>query len=168
MPAEHVEIAAAICYDGTPAHSERRWAEEHGWSVREFTVTWESAVALLDRGVPFTLTFVEPTFSHLQGCIGYDSVRGTLLIRDPYLRNFMEYGEEWFLKRSAASGPRGMALVPKQQAHLLDGLGLPDAELHDELDRLQAALEAHDRDRARQTFEAMRQRAPDHRLTWHA
>ena len=61
-----------ICYAGTPEHSERHWAEEHGWATREFRVTWESAVALLDRGVPFTLVTSDPTNAHLEAVIGYD------------------------------------------------------------------------------------------------
>src|SRR5262249_31308863 len=56
MPSDHLEVAAEICYDGTPDHSERHWAELHGWLAREFSVTWESAIALLDRGIPFTFT----------------------------------------------------------------------------------------------------------------
>src|SRR5439155_5223129 len=68
-PAEHLEVAEAICYDGTPAHSERNWAETHGWRAREFTVTWEAAVALLDRGIPFTLTTSEATSGHLQAVV---------------------------------------------------------------------------------------------------
>ena len=52
MPCDHLEVAAAICYDGTPAHSERHWAETHGWVAREFTVTWDSAVALLTVAFP--------------------------------------------------------------------------------------------------------------------
>jgi hypothetical protein len=42
-PAEHLEIVEEICYDGTPAASERRWAEERGYVAREFTVTWDAA-----------------------------------------------------------------------------------------------------------------------------
>ena len=82
-PAEHLEIAEEICYDGTPHTSERRWALEHGFIAREFRVDWQSARALVDRGVPFTLTTVYPAFAHLQAVIGYDAVRGTLVIRDP-------------------------------------------------------------------------------------
>ena len=39
-PAEHLEIAEKICYDGTPNHSERAWAESSGFVAREFQVTW--------------------------------------------------------------------------------------------------------------------------------
>ncbi len=65
--ADQLEVAGKICYDGTPDHRERSWAEANGWSVREFTVTWDAAVSLLDRGVPFTLTTVE-TQSASPGC----------------------------------------------------------------------------------------------------
>ena len=42
------DVAEAICYDGTPNHSERQWAAEHGWWVREFTATWDTTRALID------------------------------------------------------------------------------------------------------------------------
>jgi hypothetical protein len=45
---EQIEIAEEICYDGTPAHSERAWTERNGWTTREFTVTRDSAMTLLD------------------------------------------------------------------------------------------------------------------------
>lgn len=168
MPAEQLEIAADICYDGTPAYSERRWAEEHGWLTREFTVTRDSARLLLERGMPFTLTVVETDYAHLQGVIGYDSYRDTLLIRDPYQRYFGEYGTEPFLQRYQPTGPRGMVMVPKERAELLADLDLPDAAIYDQLHRLERALEKHDRDGARQIQEEMLVQHPNHRLTWHA
>ena len=82
MPVNHLSVVEAICYDGTPARSERDWAEKHGWLAREFCVTWEDTVKLIDRGIPFTLTTVEPGNAHLQAVIGYDSRRGTILARD--------------------------------------------------------------------------------------
>src|SRR5262249_15865758 len=85
MPAEDVQVAEAISYDGTPDHSERGWAERNGFVIREFTVTWPAAVALLQRGVPFTLTTREAASGHLQAVIGFDELRGTLLIRDPFV-----------------------------------------------------------------------------------
>ena len=60
MPADHLQVADEICYNGTSAYSERKWAREHGWAVREFTVTEPAAAALIQRGVPFTFTTVEP------------------------------------------------------------------------------------------------------------
>lgn len=164
-PAEHLEIATEICYDGTPAHSERAWAESNGYVAREFTVTWPSAVALLDRGLPFTLTIVEPTFAHMQGMIGYDAHRDALIIRDPSMRCFFEYEAEEFFKRYAFCGPRGMVLIPKQEAARLDGIDLPDAALFDLHHALQSALRVHRREDADEAHARMAAQAPNHRLT---
>ncbi|HVK57313.1 MAG TPA: C39 family peptidase, partial [Candidatus Kapabacteria bacterium] len=167
-PADHLALAEKICYDGTPAHSERNWAEQNGFVTREFRVTAESAEALIDRGIPFTLTTSETTSSHLQAVIGYDRARETLYIRDPYVRHTNEFHTERSLKRYASTGPRGLALVPKEKAELLTGLDLPDAALYDQIYELNLALERHDRARAQQVFENLRTLAPDHRLTWQA
>ena len=78
VPAEHLEIAEEICYDGTPAHSQRRWAEQHGFVTREFRVTWEAVVALIDRRVPVLLGTLGPEMGHMQAVVGYDSLRRTL------------------------------------------------------------------------------------------
>ena len=168
MPADHLEVAAAICYDGTPDHRERAWAEEHGWYCREFAVTWDSARALLDRGVPFTLTTMDPGNAHLQACIGYDTCRKTLLIRDPSLRHWTEFLADTMLEHYRSVGPRGMAMVPMAQAHLLQDLDLPDATLYDYVYHLQRALQDHKRDRAADIYQTMRDAAPGQRLTLQA
>lgn len=166
MPAHHLEVAEAICYDGTPAHSERAWAEKSGYVAREFRVDWNAAVALIDRGVPFTFTTVEPGSAHLQAVIGYDSLRGTLLIRDPYMRQFAEFIADAAFKRYTSTGPRGMLLAPADRAAaLLEGIELPDAPLYDLMHDVQRALVAHDRAAARAACQRMAQEAPDHRLT---
>ena len=50
LPAEHLKLAEAMCYDGTPSWQQREWAENNGWFVREFRVTYQSAVELLGQG----------------------------------------------------------------------------------------------------------------------
>jgi tetratricopeptide (TPR) repeat protein len=166
--ADHLEIAGEICYDGTPDHRERSWAEADGWALREFTMTWDAAVGLLDRGVPFTLTTVETQSAHLQAVIGYDARRGTLLIRDPTLPHEGEALAGPLLERYRSVGPRGMAMVPRDRGELLDGLDLPEAELYDHLHRVQVALREHDREAAAAAFEALGAEAPGHRLAHHA
>jgi tetratricopeptide (TPR) repeat protein len=168
MPADHLALAEEICYDGTPAQSERNWAQTHGWIAREFTVTWDSAVALIDRGVPFTLTTTEVTTGHLQAVIGYDANRGTLLIRDPYRYQRLEFHAETTFKRYASTGPRGMTMVPAAQAHRLENLELPDATIYDLLFDLQMALKKHDRPAAASLWQTMQDRHPGHRLTLQA
>ena len=44
-PADHLQVADEICYNGTHCYSERKWARENGWAVREFSVTESSAAA---------------------------------------------------------------------------------------------------------------------------
>src|SRR5262249_39015622 len=165
MPGDHLERAAAITYAGTPNHSERQWAEDHGWRTREFTVTWDSAVALLDRGVPFTLSTPEPNGSHLQTVVGYDAVRRTLLLRDPNERHQVEMLGDGLQERYRASGPRGMALVPAAEGDRLAGLDLPDAELYDLRHELDRALEAHRRDRAGKAYRSLQKKAAGHPIT---
>ena len=163
-PAEHLEIAEEICYDGTPHTSERRWALEHGFIAREFRVDWESACALVERGVPFTLTTVYPAFAHLQAVIGYDAVRGTLVIRDPTQPAQGEFAEKPFFEWSAANGPRGMLLVPVEEAQRIADVSLPEAELYDLLHDMRCALIEHRRDEAVGLCERLAAKAPGHRI----
>lgn len=168
MPVDHLSVVEAICYDGTPARSERDWAEKQGWFVREFCVNWEDTVKLIDRGVPFTLTTVEPGNAHLQAVIGYDSRRGTILARDPYERSLVEYAAKEMLERYGSSGPRGMAIVPLAQKHLLEELELHEAALYDGLYQVQQALYAHQRAAADAPIQALMNVAENHRLTHQA
>ncbi|HEY2806370.1 MAG TPA: C39 family peptidase [Gemmatimonadales bacterium] len=164
-PAEHLSVAEQICYDGTPLHSERRWAESQGWVVREFRVDWASAVALIDRGLPFTLALQSVVMGHLVAAMGYDEATSILLARDPSTPETTEINAALLLDRRQSSGPRGMVMVPPDQASLLDGLQLPETELYDLLHRLQLALEVHDRPRALELQARMLAESPNHRLT---
>ena len=165
MPGDHLEVAAAITYAGTPNHSERQWAIDHGWYTREFTVSWDSTCTVLDAGIPFTLTTPEVTSSHLQAVIGYDEVRNTLIIRDPGERNQVEMLAEG-LDRYRSSGPRGIAMVPIDQKHRLESLELPETELYDQIFRMERALEAHDRDGAEGIMQKMIASAGEQRMTF--
>ncbi|MBS1811369.1 MAG: tetratricopeptide repeat protein [Acidobacteria bacterium] len=168
MPVEHLSVVEAICYDGTPARSERDWAEKQGWFVREFCVNWDDTVKLIDRGIPFTLTTVHPGNAHLQSVIGYDSRRGTMLVRDPYERSLGEFAAKEMLERYASSGPRGMAMVPMAQNHLLEDLNLHEASLYDGLYQVQQALYTHERTKTDALLQAMTSTAENHRLTHQA
>jgi cellulose synthase operon protein C len=164
-PVDFQTIAAEICYDGTSNYRQRLWAGQNGWIAREFTVTWDSAVAAIDRGIPFTLSTTEVTSAHLQAVIGYDSYLRQFLIRDPY---HQEIGEMWAieaLEHYALFGPRGMILVPDDRPELLVGLDLPDAELYDLSYALQHEIERHQRAAAIQIHQQMVELAPNHRLT---
>ncbi len=160
----HVELAEEICHDGTPAISERRWTIARGFAVREFTVTWNSAVALLDAGLPFSMVSEFATSAHLQAVIGYDARRRSLLIRDPSSLSLSEYEWESIERSEGPFGPRGLLFVPKEQEALIEQIRLPDAALYDDHFAVENALEEHDRDTARLAYERLVAVAPDHRL----
>jgi tetratricopeptide (TPR) repeat protein len=163
-PADHLEVAEEICYDGTPAYHERKWAESHGWEAREFTVTEESAATLLDREVPFTFTTDEPAAAHLQAVIGYDGRRGTFWIRDPFWHNTQEAIADALLDANRSYGPRGMAMLPLEERSRLDGVVLPDAALWDRLHELDEALMGHRRDEADAICRRLAAEADGHRI----
>ncbi len=164
-PVDHLELAEEICYDGTPAHEARKWADDNGYLTVEFKVTWESSVALLDRGIPFTLSTIGPGAAHIQPIIGYDARRGVLLVRDPGERHQSEFLAEKMLEYFSSTGPRGMVMVPKEQVSLLDGIELEDAQLYDENYQIQFALKEHRRADALQHLQNMTDADPENRLT---
>jgi cellulose synthase operon protein C len=168
MPSDHLQVAEEICYNGTSHYHERKWAREHGWIPREFSVTAESTSALIDRGIPFTFTTIDPGNAHLQAIIGYDDRRGTLSVRDPYFRNSGEALTDKLLERYRAHGPRGMMLVPAAEEGRLAGLELPDAELWDRLHALDGMLDRHERESAGQVVSLMQNEWPGHRLALEA
>jgi tetratricopeptide (TPR) repeat protein len=164
MPADHLAVVDAICYDGTPAHSERAWAEDNGWVAGEFTVDWDAVRALVDRGVPFVVTTMSAVEGHAQAVVGYDERRTSFKVRDPTHPDVAEADLEAFLRVFRSWGPRGMWLVPAAEAQRLQGLALPDAALWDRLYAVQRTLSRHDRDAARAEVEALRASAPEHRI----
>ncbi|MBI5380407.1 MAG: tetratricopeptide repeat protein [Opitutae bacterium] len=164
QPIDHLALARLITYDGTPDHEERHWLETHGWHVREFRVTWESAVALLDRGLPFTMVTTWVRSAHMQAVIGYDATLRTLVIRDPYERNQSETLAAEFFELQTPHGPRGMALVPTANADRIADIEFPDAPLYDLWYQLRRALASHDRAAAVRHAEELERHAPGHRL----
>lgn len=168
MPSEHLKLAEAMCYDGTPAWQQRDWAEQNGWCVREFRVTWESAMALIARGIPFALSTVDATSAHMMAVVGFDKVRGTLLLRDPGQPYVIEASAEPFLKRYRAFGPHGMVFIPGNEPARLDGLELPDSKLYDGHHKFWLALSRHDRTGAEAALKPMEELDADGALTWEA
>ncbi len=156
MPADHVTLVEAVCYDGTPAHVQRAWAEAHDWRAVEFRVTWEAAVALLERGVPFAISTVEATSAHMQAVIGFDRVRGTLILRDPGRPHALEVAGEPFLACFRAFGPVGTVFLPRAQEGRLAGLDLPEAGAMTERYHLEKALAGHLRTEAAAALERLR------------
>jgi tetratricopeptide (TPR) repeat protein len=152
---DHLAIAEQVTYGGTATHRERQWAEQHGFVVREITLTWDTAVALLDRGIPFTLTTASADQGHEQAIAGYDTHRRTLLIRDPSSPSMKEIDFESLMKIERSSGPRGMIMLPATEAHRLEGIDLPEANERDVLHRILQALDRHDRDGAQRLLDGV-------------
>jgi tetratricopeptide (TPR) repeat protein len=168
MPAEHLKLAEAICYDGTPHWQQRQWAEQNGWLVREFRVTHETVQALIARGIPFAISTVEATASHMQAVAGFDRTRGTLLLRDPGQPYTVEVPAGPFLKRYRPFGPHGMVFLPIPEGARLQALRLPDAELYEVHHRFWVALAKHDRADAAENLQQMESLSAEHALTWEA
>ncbi len=162
---DHETVVNEICYDGTAPVKIRGWADANGMVTREFRVTYESAQALIDAGIPFGLATVEPGMGHIQVICGYDSVRGVLLIQDPGCWHVTEALASQIIDDYRAFGPRGLALVPKDQADRLNSIGLPDAQQFDQQYAIARALERHDRPAADSIVEEMRESDAGHWMT---
>jgi tetratricopeptide (TPR) repeat protein len=167
-PIDQKELADEITYGGTFSVHQRTWLEHHGWLTRAFTVTWEAACALLDRGIPFELLTADATSGHAQAVCGYDAAQQSLLIRDPNLRHVRRVPAETFLEAFRATGPCGLVVLPQEKAALLEGLELPDARLHELLHQVWAELDKHNHEPARRFAATAQAQAPEHWLTWYA
>ncbi len=168
MPGEHLALVEAICYDGTPAWQQRDWAERNGWLVREFRVTWETALELLSKEIPFAISTVEASSAHMQAVIGFDQTRSSLLLRDPSQPYCLEFQADTFLERYRPFGPRGMLFLPTTESDRLTSICLPDAEPYDEYHNLILALSKHDREKAQSGLARLQLKWPDHEITWSA
>lgn len=147
---------------------ERRWAEQGGWVVREFTATQAALHALLDAGVPVALGVVEATFAQLQAIAGYDHKKGILLYRDPTERHLGEMMLEPLLERFRSTGPRALILLPASESTRLQEIDLPDVGLYDRLYQIHEAMERSDRAQASRAFAELEAAAPGHRLVLYA
>ena len=142
---DHQEVAKEICYDGTQPVAEFRWARDHGYDARFFTVTEEVTRQLIEAGVPFALATTDATSGHLQAVMGYDARLGGVVIRDPGRRTRGEMFLDKLLERQAASGPRGMTMLPDGERHRLEGIELPDTAAWAEVQNFDEAIDRHDR-----------------------
>ncbi len=162
---DHDNVVDEICYDGTAPVKQRAWAEANGMVAREFRVTESSAQALIDAGIPFGLSSIDPGGGHINVVYGYDSRRGVFLIQDPGYWYGIESLVAEFIERYEAFGPRGFLLVPADKQSLLDQIELPDADAFDQQYAIAVALLKHDREAATKILESMESQAPDHWLT---
>ena len=165
---DQMQIAEKICYDGTPMAFSRKWAVDQGFVVREFTLSWDVARAVIDRGVPFAICTVGTSSAHMSAIAGYDERRGTFLFRDPSDASLSEGFALEFLEAFENMGPRAMAMVPTDRMDLLAGISLPDAELLDHSYDLHVALLEHNRVAAADAAAQIHAMSPGHRLAHEA
>ncbi len=158
--ADHLEIAQAICYDGTPQASEREWAVSQGFWVRECKLDWNTACALIDSGVPFALATRHVGGGHLQAVVGVDRLRRTLLVRDPSEFLHAEYEAENLFDAQQAGGPRAMVMLPAGEEWRVAGITLPEADAWDLVHGVLAALQRHDRPAAIATLNRLQDLEP--------
>lgn len=161
---DHVDVADQICYEGTASHSERSWVEARGWISREFSVDFATAQALVERGIPFLLVTVDIGSAHAQVVVGFDRTRGSLITRDPMTPQLRELDAEKLFEKHRAYGPRGHVVLPPERAALLDGLELPERDLHDLAHDFRQAMERHDDADARARLAALEARDAQHPL----
>lgn len=166
QPVDHKALSLEISYDGTPGHRERHWAETHGWAVREFRVTWESARQLIDLGLPFTLVTAGAENAHEQVVVGYDELSRGLLILDPSSPLVGSFDVDILTADQEIVGPRGLVIVPSARGAEIESLDLPDAAHYDLRYAIDRALFGNDREAAGRAFEELQRRGPDsiHRL----
>jgi tetratricopeptide (TPR) repeat protein len=160
-PADHLEVAQAICYDGTPQASERTWAQSQGFWVRECKLDWPTACALIHAGLPFALATQHVGGGHLQAVVGCDLLRRTLLVRDPSQPLHAEYEAAKLFDAQQSAGPRAMLMLPHDELHRLQGIELPQAAQWDLVHDVLAALQRHDRPAAASALEVLRAQAPE-------
>lgn len=163
-PKDHLEIAEAICYDGTPWHKERGWAEQNGFLVYEFKFSQAMTKALIDRGLPFTLSTHAVTSAHLQACIGYDDRLGIAIIRDPTNRHYGEMLFEDLVEQHPVYGPRGMLFIPKDKKYLLEGVVFEDQIIYDSRYQLILAIDSHNEMKMQEAVSTMKAIADGHPL----
>ncbi|MBX3272157.1 MAG: C39 family peptidase [Sandaracinaceae bacterium] len=163
-PVDHVEIADAICYAGTPLHRAVDWATARGYAVRQLDVDFARARLLIDAGFPFLLSIAHTVEAHSTAVVGYDLARRTLLLRDPSTTSLVELAEE-ALEEQAWFGPHGLVLAPRGRAGALEALDLgPTPRLWDRLVAIDSALDAHDVETARAAAAALAEEGPGSRI----
>jgi tetratricopeptide (TPR) repeat protein len=151
--------------DGIPDPADRRRFEAAGWVCREFTLTLPAAAELIRRGVPFVVTLFETGFGQPRVVCGYDLIRESVFLAEPGERRPVEAPMHLMTERFAATGPRCLLAVPAAKADSLAGLDLPDAELHEKLFALTAALADARLADAKSELQRLTTQHPGHRVT---
>lgn len=165
-PMDAEAMASEITFGGTAEWAAAEWLEKRGLTVRFLAVEPDVASRLIKNGVAFVVTLEADANAHAVAVVGLDEAAGTLIIHDPSALRTTEYLLESIGKNEAPLGPRGMAVVPRDKAGLLDEL-LPKVD-----SEAVAARTAHHRATllggpaaAREVVEKLAERQPAHPIT---
>lgn len=133
-------IAGEITFGGTTAWDATDWLEKRGLAVRHFRVTPGIARELALAGVPFVLTLQAESSGHAVAAVGIDEAAGTLLYHDPSFPRLGEILLDGLGADEHPLGPRGLAVVTRDRAAVLDRI-IPS-------DEAQAVAAFHEHGRA--------------------
>ena len=107
---EHLDpdvMASEITFGGTSEWAAAEWLEKHGFTVRFFAVTPDTATLLIKNGIGFVLTLEGDDNAHAVAVVGLDEAAGTLIIHDPMAYRTAEYLLERFCEKLGTSGDEG-------------------------------------------------------------
>jgi len=166
IPMDAEDMAAEITFGGTAEWAAAEWLEKRGLTVRFLVVQPDVASRLIKNGIAFVVTLEADASAHAVAVVGLDEAAGTLIIHDPSMLRATEYLLESIGKNETPLGPRGMVMVPRDKAELLDKL-LPKDD-----SEAVAARTAHHRaillggpGAAREVVEKLAERQPAHPIT---
>lgn len=162
------DIAEQICFNGTPTTLERKWLRDNDFEFKEFDLTFELAVQLIDSNIPFTLTTVDGMNSHLQVVIGYNAQMGTLYIMDPSYSSMQEILAKETIEQQIFYGGNCFAIVPIEQSKLLSKFNFKEHELYGLYDKLQIAIDSNNSQQITSNITALEQNSCEHKITLRA
>ncbi len=114
------ELARAMTYDGTPTWLAVNWLREKGYATKSFIVRAGLARQLLDAGLPFVIMIQYIGSAHATAMIGYDDRCGFFISHDPSQERWDLILQDMLDEIDGPFGPEGLAIVPADQAALLD------------------------------------------------
>lgn len=159
------DIAAKICFDGTPDYLQHQWLTEQQVDFREFDLTWSIAKRLIDSELPFTLVTRSGRETHMQVVSGYNERTGILYVMDPSSTITCEYLAKELCEYNASVGPRCMVFGPALKLKSISALELPSEDVYRLNQRFNSALRAHNVKEARSVLKILNERFSSHRLT---